>query len=191
MGTNLGLAGNRCRLAGKSRRDPLVPPHEHRRVAHGSRGGGSAQSAARRAQRWSRPCRPPPRLSFPRPEGAGGRSRMRMRPAPGRRRRASVRSTTLSHRGMSGAIPHKRGCAPRRVQAQAPSPSSAAGGPATYPMVRRADPRVGRACARATQGAPRERPCLPFRALGVSSLGPRGTGGRTAIGRDLPLEEDA
>ena len=32
-------------------------------------------------------------------------------------------------------------------------------------MVRRADPRVGRACARATQGA-RRRPCRPFRANG-------------------------
>ena len=32
-GTNLALAGNRSRLAGKNKRGPLVRPHELRRVA--------------------------------------------------------------------------------------------------------------------------------------------------------------
>lgn len=38
------------------------------------------------------------------------------RPQPGRRRRASARSATLSHRAMSSAIPHKWGCGAAKSQ---------------------------------------------------------------------------
>ena len=54
---------------------------------------------------------------------------------------------------------------------------SAVGGLTTYPMARRADPRVGRAGARATQGAAGVR-AARFRAPVCSPAG-RGTGGRT------------
>ena len=76
------------------------------------------------------------------------------RPPPGRRRRASARAANpISPTACAAPFRTKGDARLRLVQQRPPSPPGAAGDPATYPMVRRADPRVGRACAPATQGA--------------------------------------
>ena len=64
----------------------------------------------------------------------------------------------------------------RRYSPQMGGCPSAAGGLATYPVVRRADPRAGRACARATQGARASLPPVPRARRPPAGCG---TGGRT------------
>ena len=58
-----------------------------------------------------RPCRPLSRLLGERERAADAHEN---RPPPGRRRRASARSTTLSHRGMSAPFRTNGDCALRR-----------------------------------------------------------------------------
>jgi hypothetical protein len=119
------MAGNRSRLAGKSKRDPVVRPHEPRHVAadrlwelprsatQGARAGETPQPVVR-------PCRPLSRLEGGRERAADAHEN---RPRPGRRRRASARSTILSHRGMRSAIPHKWGlCAEAQRDGAAATP---------------------------------------------------------------------
>ena len=122
-------------------------------------GGWPAQGAALVA---SLPPAPVPVVS---PIGGSGRqTRMRIAPA------------WENGAGQARAAPS---IAPRHEQrhpAQKGMPS-AAGILTTYPMTRRADPRVGRTGTRATQGA-RGCPCRPFRAPVFPPAG-RGTGGRT------------
>ena len=157
-----GVKGQKIGLKKQAR--PVGRPHELQRVA-AERAGSFARPHARRARREGGPQSPcaslppaPAPVASPAAGGSGRQPRMRIAPRLGDGRRASARGAPLWRHVMSGAIPHKRGC------------PGAAGGLTAYPMVRRADPRVGRACARATQGA-RRRPCLPFpRARLVSSL---------------------
>ena len=82
--------------------------------------GSYLRSATQGARMWSpqasRASLPPARACrFPR-QGERAADAHENRPQPGRRRRASARSATLSHRAMSSAIPHKWGCGAAKSQ---------------------------------------------------------------------------
>ena len=114
------------------------------RESDAGRCGGRLPQAATRTSYAAR--------SQPSPWRRSGRhAHEKIDPAPGRRRRARPRAAQ-----------------PYRTNGGCPS---AAGGLATYPVVRRADPRAGERAPGRRRA--RERPCRPFRAPVLSPLRPR------------------
>lgn len=115
-----------------------------------------------------RPCRPLLCPEFPSGKEAGGRTRMIPRRLGDGARLA--RSGTFAPR-------HER-----RHSSQMGKLAGAPGGLSTYPMVRRADPRVGRALRPSDAGrAHAGRPCLPF---------PRSFIPRRAVERETEAPKD-
>jgi hypothetical protein len=137
----------------KNQAPTVVRPHSNGASLRAGSSRNATQGAAMEA--CSKPaarvlCRPFPAR---RPEGTGGMMRMRSTPA-WETAQGNARNKPYAPRH------ERRHSAQKGMRAEAGAKTGAvatwrSGGPATYPMVRRADPRVWRACARATRGASR------------------------------------